>query len=312
MIRAGQSHYRAVIVSPHLDDAVFSCGAAIARWRREGPVLVINVFTDFSNPPPRTVAPLGEIRIQEESRAISRLGYESLSFNFTESVCRNWDYGSPGRLFGGNVLESDNALSADLRTRLGTLLSTFTFDQLCLPLAVGWHVDHLLCHNASEPFHGHPNTLFYEDRPYSLIPHALSYRLRELGGAPTSRPVPGAWAAGRDAARTVNRWAPIQTLSPSILRWAARGVTPFFFARLFRKSQKRWRLDASAWEARAEENVTDLEAWLDAVMDYRSQVDAFFLDREALRDAYKIPSRYWGAPKRCTMFQNPGPEDFTL
>ena len=40
-------HYRAVVLSPHLDDAVFSCAGAIRRLRREGPVLVINIFTRY-------------------------------------------------------------------------------------------------------------------------------------------------------------------------------------------------------------------------------------------------------------------------
>ena len=40
-------HYRAVVLSPHLDDAVFSCAAAIRQLRQEGPVLVINIFPRF-------------------------------------------------------------------------------------------------------------------------------------------------------------------------------------------------------------------------------------------------------------------------
>ena len=39
--------YRAVVLSPHLDDAVFSCAAAIRQLRQQGPVLVINIFTRY-------------------------------------------------------------------------------------------------------------------------------------------------------------------------------------------------------------------------------------------------------------------------
>ncbi|MBK8576216.1 MAG: PIG-L family deacetylase [Elusimicrobia bacterium] len=283
-------------MSPHLDDAVFSCGAEISRWRREGPVLVINVFTDFSNPPPKTLAPLGrESRLQEERRASKRLSFESLLLNFTESVCRNWDYGSPSRLFWGEPFGSDRPLLAKLRTLLEEMIQAISFDLLVLPLAVGWHVDHLLCHNASESFHRHPQTLFYEDRPYALIPHAVSHRIRELGGSPDSAPFLGAWAAGWDAARTVNRWAPIQKGSPAFFRWVAQGVTPIFFTRLFRKSRTRWRTEPPAWVPLPEEPMADLELWLDAIMDYRSQADAFFPDRDSLRQAFKIPCRYWKA-----------------
>ena len=42
-----KKRYRAVIVSPHLDDAVFSCGGAIAQMVTEGPVLVLNIFTRY-------------------------------------------------------------------------------------------------------------------------------------------------------------------------------------------------------------------------------------------------------------------------
>ena len=39
--------YRAVIISPHLDDAVFSCGGLILKLKSEGPILVINIFTKY-------------------------------------------------------------------------------------------------------------------------------------------------------------------------------------------------------------------------------------------------------------------------
>ncbi|MBK8576186.1 MAG: hypothetical protein IPN90_11105 [Elusimicrobia bacterium] len=41
------SFYRAVILSPHWDDAVFSAGGHLAHLQEEGQVLVLNLFTDY-------------------------------------------------------------------------------------------------------------------------------------------------------------------------------------------------------------------------------------------------------------------------
>ncbi len=41
---------RVVCFSPHPDDAVFSCGGLLARWRAEG--RQVRVITVFAGPPP--------------------------------------------------------------------------------------------------------------------------------------------------------------------------------------------------------------------------------------------------------------------
>lgn len=254
-------------------------------------MLVVNVFTDFTNPPPRVPTALGPVRFQEESRAAARLGFESLALNFTEAVCRNWAYAAPGRLFGGSVFDSDRPVIGRLQSVLEELLGSITFDRLMLPLGVGWHVDHLLCHRASVGYHTNPKTQFYEDMPYTLIPNALLYRLRELGDVPSSD-LPHWWSAGSAAARVVNEWAPIQKLSPMI-RWGARWITPIFFARLFRQSRARWIGEGPSWVSRAEERGVQRSEWVDAVMDYHTQAGAFFKDRASLERELKNPPHYW-------------------
>ena len=61
--------YRAVFLSPHLDDAVFSCGGLLARLAKTGPVLVLNLFTEFPRPIQNRGIVLGSERYKEEVAA---------------------------------------------------------------------------------------------------------------------------------------------------------------------------------------------------------------------------------------------------
>ena len=44
-----KKHYNAVFISPHIDDAIFSCGGTIAQLAHQGNVLILNIFTGFSS-----------------------------------------------------------------------------------------------------------------------------------------------------------------------------------------------------------------------------------------------------------------------
>ena len=75
-VAVDKRRYRAVVISPHLDDAVFSCGGAIAAMVEEGPVLVLNLFTGYLSTMKIHGAVLGEERYQEERDAARFLGFE--------------------------------------------------------------------------------------------------------------------------------------------------------------------------------------------------------------------------------------------
>ena len=72
-----KKHYRAVIISPHFDDAVFSCGGLINQLVKEGPVLIYTIFTDYLSGIKIHGVVLSETRQQEEIDAAHFLGFES-------------------------------------------------------------------------------------------------------------------------------------------------------------------------------------------------------------------------------------------
>ena len=73
--------YKHSIVSPHLDDAVFSLGGFLAMAKDRGEkVLVINVFNQ---------SPTTETRQKEDQLALQSLGCDSINLEFQEPWLRN-------------------------------------------------------------------------------------------------------------------------------------------------------------------------------------------------------------------------------
>lgn len=169
------------VISPHLDDAVFSCGCLLAESRD---ALVITVFAGV--PDPGIKAPPWDIatgfssghqavltRREEDSESMRRLGARSAWLNF-------WD-GQYGRSYQTTDLVL--ALKTILQERGGTIL---------MPLGLA-HPDHLLTSNACLAVRevlllaqqytaygatDHPiNWLVYEEAIYRRVPGLVVDRL---------------------------------------------------------------------------------------------------------------------------------------
>lgn len=228
--------YKAVFVSPHLDDAVFSCGGEIARLVKEGPVLVLNVFTRYPETMKSHAMVLGAERYQEERAASDFLGFASRNLDELDAPFRHPAYRSPGKLFAPPLSEDFTYLPA-LRERLFGFLDGLDYQTLYVPLAIGWHVDHLLTHLVFEPWATRANVIYYEDAPYCLIQHATKYRLQELGryqGAAGDRSLaPAGWASEAwQAAMAYADTALMRNLKPWIVRSCAVPVVSIYLFRL--------------------------------------------------------------------------------
>ena len=178
------SRYRHVFLSPHLDDAVLSCGATIHRWTRAGePVLVVTVFA--AAPATGALSPLAEsfharwglsgeavaTRRAENDAALAVLGAEGATLDFLDCIYRGgpgaWHYGPPAAIFG-EVAPGDEKLSEQIAGSLRALLAAQSEARVHAPLAVGNHVDHQIVHAAALRLRaeGWPVD-FYEDYPYA-------------------------------------------------------------------------------------------------------------------------------------------------
>jgi len=173
-------HLDLVVLSPHLDDGVLSCGARLAATTEsDGSAAVVTVFA--GDPPPDVLNPLatelrrvwglpdGEVlarRRAEDEEACRRLGAEAIHWNLPEALYRGGADGAPHyrdvRSLYGELAAGEETLVDELAARLDADLPEAGL--LLAPLAVGGHVDHRLLRAAAE--RATREVAFYEDFPY--------------------------------------------------------------------------------------------------------------------------------------------------
>src|SRR5689334_9720669 len=277
------THYKAVFVSPHLDDAVFSCGGEIARLCEQGPVLVLNLFTKYPEKAKVRGVVIGSERYEEERVAARFLNYASHNLDELDAFFRRPEYRSIGKIFRPPVSEDAETYLPALRRRVFDFLEALDYERLYVPMAIGWHVDHLLTHLIFEPWADRPGVLYYEDAPYNLFPQATKYRLNELGDfsrdpsdqslVPERRLVEW-WQTALACARS----ALIGNLRPNLIRPFAKVVVGWYLFRLMslhRRAPALARL-RSALESRQLLDEEAFERKVRAMTLYRSQFREFF------------------------------------
>ena len=176
----GSTSYDAIYLSPHLDDAVLSCGGQIHGRIAEGQrVLILTLFTqDFStedvSEATRTVLdlmslPVDEamaIRRQEDLNACRVLGAELIHCPLPEALARRDGqgrpvYGSLNQLFGPMSF-ADFPFVNEVA---GALRGLPEAKEVFAPLTIGSHVDHQVVRQAAEDVFG-AGLRYYEDFPY--------------------------------------------------------------------------------------------------------------------------------------------------
>jgi LmbE family N-acetylglucosaminyl deacetylase len=140
-----------VIVSPHLDDAVLSLGALIAREVSAGRrVEVVSCFT--SGPPLDTIAAERRVfgdysmRRAEDERAMSVLGAQYRWLDLHERIWREPPLPRSSSVFPTHVFRTPESMDefaelATIRAELARILGTGA--TIYAPLAIGHHVDHV-------------------------------------------------------------------------------------------------------------------------------------------------------------------------
>jgi LmbE family N-acetylglucosaminyl deacetylase len=174
-------------LSPHLDDAVLSCAARIQQQTGAGQrVVVATLFTEAD----AERQPLYRRRRAEDVRAVESLGADAVHCGLSDAPFRRSYYSS----FRAIVLGSHPADAEDeaaVRRVLDEVLHRYVPGQVYCPLGVGTHIDHRHTYQAAVAVHGFHRLIFYEDRPYVLVPGQLAMRLAELslqGDVPIETP----------------------------------------------------------------------------------------------------------------------------
>jgi LmbE family N-acetylglucosaminyl deacetylase len=190
-----KSHYDAVYLSPHLDDAILSCGGQIYQLTSAGGTALI--VTVMAGDPPagglsefalglhrrwQLSADASAKRRQEDRAACRVVGADYQHLEYLDCIYRR----DPGS--GAALYDSERALFGQLhpaeRILARTLADTFSHlpgsDHILAPLTAGNHVDHQLTRLAAEIWLGDRLT-YYEEYPYALSPQAMPSDLGRQG-----------------------------------------------------------------------------------------------------------------------------------
>jgi LmbE family N-acetylglucosaminyl deacetylase len=172
---------RIVYLSPHLDDAIFSCGGIIAHQVEKGnDVEVWSIFT--ADPPTDKLTTFAkilhkrwgkqgspyELRRLEDEEACRFLGVKSRHFNFPDCIYRYYDSDrSPLVRKTSDLFKPVREPEKYLEDRIqsGVISNLLTYDLVILPLGAGGHIDHKLICQLGKSLKNEKT--FYPDFPYS-------------------------------------------------------------------------------------------------------------------------------------------------
>lgn len=169
---------RVVVVSPHRDDAAFSCGIAIRSLAQHHVVTVANFFTvsryaPFAN---NARVDVSHLRFLEDLAFAKLTGVALSDLQLIDA---------PERLAIGVAqiasVRSFDARDDDPLRLVREHVASLSPDLIFLPLALGDHIDHRLAQSAAIAA-GCSALAFYEDLPYAarLAENAPAERARKL------------------------------------------------------------------------------------------------------------------------------------
>ena len=178
---------RIVYFSPHLDDAIFSCGGIIAHQVKEN--CQVSIWSFFTADPPSDNLTLFarilhhrwgkmgkpySLRREEDIEACQLLSVEWKHFGFEDCIYRRYPSNNTplvrkkADLFHP-VKEPETHLEGLLFEVIKRNLSPQ--DQIVLPLEAGGHIDHVLVKNVGSLFNN--KKLYYPDFPYAGKLHSI-------------------------------------------------------------------------------------------------------------------------------------------
>jgi LmbE family N-acetylglucosaminyl deacetylase len=186
-----------LFLSPHLDDAILSCGALMRSLSATCALTVVTPFTT-AGPPPYTYAARSFLRHRamrdaevlfserraEDRRVLDDLGTAHAHLGYTDALFRRRRTDTPlarhaGRLLPelvhryptyrfdiarGRIARGDRTVTEALTAAVADWIRRTRSRWVFCPLGVGRHVDHLIVRAAVEPFAD--RVIYYADFPY--------------------------------------------------------------------------------------------------------------------------------------------------
>lgn len=173
-----------VVLSPHLDDGVFSTSEYCLRKSNEGAVIrFLTLFSSLasnvlSNDSQKYMQRSGfnnlqlfdKARRKEDRCAMKTLGFGYTHVGLVDGGFRAYRdrllYPSHKELFSGQVSTEDRSVLAKVGREIKRATKTAT--KVLVPLGVGNHVDHLITRSAGLRVVSKEKIVFYVEQPYGM------------------------------------------------------------------------------------------------------------------------------------------------
>ena len=154
---------KVTVLSPHIDDAAYGVALSVGAFvRNKIDVTILNCFT-YTNWTIRFVSKdLDEIRLLRKNEDVNFYKLYNAPINIVnlemiDAPLRN-QYFFQSKTVGKEQMEVVDQLEKHLEKIEGLLLC---------PLAIGNHIDHLICLEAVTRLYGKKEIVFFEDMPYA-------------------------------------------------------------------------------------------------------------------------------------------------
>lgn len=163
---------RAVVVSPHPDDAALSVGGLLCRLRHSWDLTLLTLFgrsgwvrSHWSGS--RSTDDISDVRAGEEQAFAARLGAEHRLLTFDDAILRGYDAETE---LGQS--QDDEAWQDRFIVEASAALDQLRPEVVVGPAAIGGHIDHVLTRHAVESWVAGSTVelLLYEDLPYAVAP----------------------------------------------------------------------------------------------------------------------------------------------
>jgi LmbE family N-acetylglucosaminyl deacetylase len=208
-----------IVLAPHLDDAVLSCGALMTHAASRTSVTAVTFFTEGGQAPytmsarrylrqvgARSADAVYQQRRSEDRAALEPLGVTCVHAGLTEALFRRRPatdrWSRPLRLLpefahtyptfrahvtSGRIAPADAATLAEVRDIIGREAGS-GLALVLAPLGLGGHVDHVLVRTAAET--SGARVVYYSDFPYNQRDPARDGFIARSGLAETTWPQP--------------------------------------------------------------------------------------------------------------------------
>jgi LmbE family N-acetylglucosaminyl deacetylase len=203
-----------LILSPHLDDAVLSCGALLTALADHSNVTVVTVFTEGAGPPhtraaesflgrcnATSVEQLYAERRREDRDILASLGVKAVNLGFCDALFRRREGRPAWSVLGrglpelihryptyrfdiakGRISRGDRVLIEQVEASLLEIIARHTPELVFCPLGVGRHVDHLIVRGIVTSHLS--EVVYYSEFPYVMTEDSQTKFRRRRGLEP--------------------------------------------------------------------------------------------------------------------------------